>query len=141
MPYDNKLKRVYQGMKYRCSNPENARKYYYDKGIKCEITYDELMSIWERDSGHLLKSPSIDRIDSNGNYSFDNCRFIERSENSRAGKFGENNPSAKLTKKEVAEIRVLLDKGGKSHAKIAKMFGVSASLIFRIKHRKVWVSE
>ena len=37
--------------------------------------------LWYRDKTWLLEKPSIDRIDSYGDYTFDNCRFIEFKEN------------------------------------------------------------
>jgi len=56
-------------------------KYYCGKGIKCLISKDEIKCLWFRDRGYLMKKPSIDRINSNENYTYNNCRFIEMSEN------------------------------------------------------------
>lgn len=66
----------------RCNN-KNAGAYarYGGRGIKCFITMPEIEKIWHRDSVHLLKHPSIDRIDYDGNYEFGNIRFIEKSKN------------------------------------------------------------
>lgn len=52
---------------------------------KCLITADELKILWFRDKAYLLKSPSIDRIDNERDYTFENCRYIERRDNSRLG--------------------------------------------------------
>lgn len=60
------------------SNP-----WYVKKGIKCLITADELKALWIRDKAHELKQPSVDRIVSNGHYTYDNCRYIEMKLNRR----------------------------------------------------------
>ena len=69
--------RTYSNMKYRCKNRES----YIRKGIKCLITKEEIEKLWNRDKGWLLKHPCIDRIDNNGHYTYENCHFIELSEN------------------------------------------------------------
>lgn len=54
---------------------------YFKKGRKNFITSIDLKYLWYRDKAYLLKKPSIDRIDSKGNYTLNNCRFIELREN------------------------------------------------------------
>ena len=54
---------------------------YYRKGIKVKITKEDIRKLWERDKAWELKKPSIDRINGNGDYTFNNCRFIEKSLN------------------------------------------------------------
>jgi len=56
------------------------------RGIKFNITLEEMGKLWNRDKAFLLKDPTIDRINNNGDYRFNNCQFIERGENSRKGK-------------------------------------------------------
>lgn len=68
----------------RCSTKKHP---YYKKGIKCFLTVVDLETLWFRDKAYLMKEPSIDRIDARGNYTFKNCRFIERIENCREGGF------------------------------------------------------
>ena len=58
--------------------------YYKNKRITT-LTVNDLKYLWFRDKGFLLRKPSIDRINNNGNYTLDNCRYIEHSENSRKG--------------------------------------------------------
>lgn len=71
-------------MKRRCSKKSHKSfKYYGGKGIKCLMTLEDLIILWKRDSAEKMKAPTIDRIDSNGNYEISNCRFIENSENVR----------------------------------------------------------
>jgi len=70
--------RHFRNLKARCNNPKNNRYYCYGRrGIKCMITEKELKFIWFRDNAYNLKKPSIDRINNDGNYELNNCRFIE----------------------------------------------------------------
>ena len=75
-------KQIFTDIKYRCNNI-NARayKWYGDRGIECRITEEELKELWFRDKAYLLKKPSIDRIDNDGNYELNNCQFIELIDN------------------------------------------------------------
>lgn len=57
---------------------ENHRAYL---NIKNFLTLKDLKHLWFRDKAHELKRPSIDRIDSSKNYTLDNCRYIELSQN------------------------------------------------------------
>lgn len=78
---------VLHGIKNRCNNPNSYdAKYYHDKGIKCEITEEEIKKIAIRDHYWDMIDPTIDRKNVRGNYTFDNCQFIERSLNSRKDK-------------------------------------------------------
>jgi hypothetical protein len=73
----------YTAARARCNNV-NSKDYknYGLKGIQFLLTKKECECLWNRDSGWLLKEPSIDRIDNDGDYTFDNCQFIEKHENS-----------------------------------------------------------
>lgn len=58
-----------------------------------------------------------------------------------AGRFnhrGENNNSAKLTEKQVVEIKVLLAKGDLNNVQIGKIFNATRENIRDIKHGKIW---
>lgn len=68
----------YRKARSRCLHIKHyAYKFYGGKGIKFYLEPNEVKLIWERDKAYLLVKPSIDRIDSKGNYTFDNCRFVE----------------------------------------------------------------
>lgn len=74
---------VLRGIKNRCENKNVSEyKYYGGRGIKCEITVEEIKFLMERDGYWNMKRPSLDRIDNDENYTIYNCRFIECSENS-----------------------------------------------------------
>jgi hypothetical protein len=74
--------RTFYGIKSRCENSNQPNyKWYGARGIKCLLTIPEVKELWLRDDADALVKPSIDRIDSNGDYTKDNCQFIEWYEN------------------------------------------------------------
>lgn len=99
-------------MKQRCYNPNRANfKWYGGKGIVvCDMWLESFDAFhhWAITNGYK-QGLSIDRIDSDSNYSPSNCRWITIQENvllSRNGSFGgENHPKAKLTFDSVLHIR------------------------------------
>lgn len=78
--------------KQRCID-KNCKDYknYGGRGIKFLMTKEDFKYLWNRDKGWLLENHSIDRINNNGNYELSNCRFIERSENSRKSNYERKN--------------------------------------------------
>ncbi len=70
----------------RCNNKNNSNyNIYGGKGIKCFLTLKEVEFLWERYKANNLIRPSLDRKDSNKDYTLANCRFIEYSLNSLEG--------------------------------------------------------
>lgn len=66
----------------RCNNENHVGyKNYGGRGIKCLILVEGVKFLWFRDKAYLMKYPTIDRIDNDGNYTLNNCQFIEKSEN------------------------------------------------------------
>ena len=52
-------------------------------GRKCTLTKEEIAHLWVRDRAYRMKQPTLDRIDTHGDYTYENCRFLERSDNLR----------------------------------------------------------
>ena len=77
---NNPWRICYNSINFRCTLKTHR---YYKRGIKNFITVSEIKQLWFRDKAYLMKKPSIDRIDNDGNYIFANCRFIELVENCR----------------------------------------------------------
>lgn len=75
------LYRVYKGMKNRCYNP-NATGYerYGGRGISvCDKWLNDFRSFYEWNmSNGYCSGLSIDRIDYNGNYCPENCRWVDQ---------------------------------------------------------------
>jgi len=66
----------------RCTNSKHETyKFYGGRGIKCLISSQELQVLWYQAEAYNMEHPSIDRIDNNDNYTFENCRYIEMKEN------------------------------------------------------------
>lgn len=105
---NSKLYRVYYGMKERCCNENCVNyKYYGGKGVK--IYYEWLNDFetfydWATNNGYK-DGLTIDRIDVNGDYSPENCRWIthkEQMSNTTANRRFEYN-GENLTISELAE--------------------------------------
>ena len=68
----------------RCTYPKQANyKWYGGKGVRMLLTELEAEILYKIARADKMKQPSIDRINSKGDYHFGNCRFIELSENVR----------------------------------------------------------
>lgn len=64
--------------KRRCEDVKHrSYRYYGGKGIRCLLTTDDVKLLWYRDKAYNLLKPSLERIDSNLDYSLENCMFIE----------------------------------------------------------------
>lgn len=72
----------WKACRQRCNNPNvDNYKWYGGKGIKALITKEEVGKLWFRDKAYLMKRPSLDRLKSDKNYTYNNCRFIELKDN------------------------------------------------------------
>src|SRR4029077_14119083 len=129
----------------RCYNPKPSDyKYYKAKGIQvCDLwRYDpQSFDAWALNNG-WSKGLSLDRIDPAKDYCPENCQFLSPQDNlikmhKQGNKKGERSGNAKLTQKQVDEIRVKLDMGVMG-TRIAKDYGVSKSTIHAINNGQNW---
>ena len=130
MTLRSRLSKKLDMMRRRCSDKTHrAYRWYGAKGIKVKMTVDDLIALWLRDNANKMDSPSIDRINSNGDYEPRNCRFIELSE---------NRGTSKLTPDEVRKIRIDFKLHGKTKNQLASEYGVCFGTIKHTVAGRIW---
>jgi hypothetical protein len=81
---DRRIRHCFFNVESRCQKTWDKKySYYGGRGIKNELTLEDIIFLWVRDNAKKMKQPSIDRKDANGNYTLENCRFIEMDTNRR----------------------------------------------------------
>lgn len=126
--------RLWHRIKERCSNPKKDHYHRYGgRGIKvCDEwlnSFDSFKS-WAFANGYK-RELQIDRINSDGNYEPDNCRFVTGTENTR------NQEQVKLNVEKVRQIKYFLTTKFTCD-EIATAYGVSTGTIRAIKRGDRW---
>lgn len=149
--------RSWAAMLTRCYNPNREDwSRYGGRGIQVYEPWRFAYKYFLLDMGERPEGTTLDRIDTDGDYTPENCRWatpLQQAENVvHWDRSGEKNPSAVLTGDQVIEIRKIWDnlpvsyngqkkKKGVARAAIrtlASKYGVSAGCIMKLVYRKTW---
>jgi len=70
---------AWKNARRRCkSTHPKIAKYYRDRGIKVFFTLEEVGELYLRDNASSMEHPQLHRRDIFGDYTYENCCFIER---------------------------------------------------------------
>jgi hypothetical protein len=126
----------WMNMKARCLRETNPKYYRYGgRGIKIHEPWMDIrvFSLWAIESG-WREGMSIDRIDNDGDYTPENCRWISHAENSR------KKSTTKISFKDAETIRVRV-KNGECAYDLAKEYGVVHGTVWFIVKNFTHVEE
>ena len=133
-----KLYKKWEDLKSRCLNKNNRNFHNYGgRGITVCIEWlKDYMNFynWAVLNGYT-EGLQIDRINNDGNYEPNNCRFITHAENNR------NKQATILNWDKVTTIRQLKRDTSISNIELSNIFKVSRPTISSIIHNRTWRKE
>ena len=125
---------IWGNMKQRCLNSNDINyKNYGDRGVEVCPEWLEFIPFrdWAIQNGYN-NFLQIDRINNNGNYEPNNCRWITSQINTQ------NRRTTKLNKKKANEIRELYKTGNYTQTELGKIYNVDQQTISAIINNKIW---
>lgn len=124
---------VWRNFHSRCYNPNNNRYHTYGaRGITVSENWQVFSRFYQDMYGSWRPGLQLDRINNDGSYSAENCRWVTPAENSR------NRTTTKLSAEQASEIRAKNPRSMADQAELAAKFGVSTRMIRYVRDRKAW---
>lgn len=129
-----RLYKIWGDIKSRCLNPNcKSYKYYGGRGI---TIFPEWVNDYTKFKDWSLNNEYadnlvIDRIDNNGNYEPNNCRWVTKLESNR-------NKRNTITLQIANEIRDLYKTGDYTQQQLAEKYVISQNTISKIIRNKFW---
>ena len=110
---------AWHNMKQRCHNPKHsAYKWYGNRGIKVCNRCMEFENFFT-DMGRKPEGLTLERINNNGNYELENCKWVTRNEQNLNKRINKN------TRRKIGIASHLLHSNGWSKTKVRLIFGIS----------------
>ncbi len=129
--------RIWYGIKKRCNSPTpDGHRFYYDRGITYDPKWETFEGFWEDMKDGYRDDLTIDRINNDGNYCKENCRWstVKKQANNRRSNHFVYYLGEKLTIADLCEKYNL--KYGITFSRIK--YGWSIEQIVKIKRYKKW---